>query len=116
MKDSSKFGVVASWNGSPKMPWWESDKCKKVKGTDGSIFPPFVTTDRALDMFSSDLCRSLRLVYEKEGEVGGIKSFKFKVDPEMLEDPVFNRENMCYCTQPGHKFENCPKQGLLKYY
>ncbi|XP_035712600.1 lysosome membrane protein 2 [Folsomia candida] len=114
IKDTSKFGVIASWNGSPEMPWWEPDSCKKISGTDGAIFPPFVTTDRKLNMFSSDLCRSLRLIYEKESEVGGVPSYKFIVDPEVLEDPVFNRDNMCYCTQPGSRFENCPKQGAYQ--
>lgn len=96
------------------MSWWETDDCKKIKGTDGSIFAPFVTTDRKLDMFSADLCRSLRLVYEKESFVHDIPSYKFIVDPMMLEDPIFNRDNMCYCTQPGTRFDNCPKLGAYQ--
>ncbi|CAL8138190.1 unnamed protein product [Orchesella dallaii] len=114
VQDTDKFGVVASWNGSPDMPWWEDDNCKKIRGTDGSIFQPFVTTDRKLDMFSPDLCRSLRLVYEKDSEVRGISSYKFTVDPEVLEDPIFNRDNMCYCTQQGDRFDRCPKTGAYQ--
>lgn len=111
---NDKFGEVASWNGSPDMPWWEDETCKKIKGTDGSIFPPFVTSDRRLQMFSADLCRSLTLLYEKESEVKGIKTMRFTVDERILEDPIFNRDNMCYCTQPGNRFDNCPKTGAYQ--
>jgi len=96
------------------MPWWEDDHCKRVRGTDGSIFPPFVTPDRKVDMFSADLCRSLRLLYDKDSEVKGIPSYRFTVDQTELEDPVFNRDNMCFCTQPGTRFDNCPKQGAYQ--
>lgn len=70
--------------------------------------------DRKLEMFSADLCRTLRLLYEKQSSVKGIQTYRFTVDPEILEDPVFNRDNMCYCTQPGNKFENCPKTGAYQ--
>lgn len=85
-----------------------------INGTDGSIFPPFVETDRKLEMFSADLCRSLRLLYEKNSEVHGIQTYRFTVDERVLENPILNRENMCYCTQQGTKFENCPKDGAYQ--
>jgi len=69
--DSKDFGKIISWNGKDAVPdeWWRvGSPCAMINGTDGSIFPPFVEKSRRLDIFVTDLCRSLYLLYDSEVE------------------------------------------------
>lgn len=78
------------------------------------MFPPFVTTDRVLNIFSLDLCRSLRLIYERESSVKDIPTYRFVIPNDLLDDPRDNEDNMCYCTQQGKEGENCPHTGAYQ--
>ena len=35
------------------------DECNKVRGTDGTVFKPFVNKEDQLDVFTNDICRFL---------------------------------------------------------
>jgi hypothetical protein len=40
-----------------QLKWWKSDKCNAIKGTDGTIWPPFVDKKDKLYFFVPDVCR-----------------------------------------------------------
>jgi hypothetical protein len=62
-------------------------------------------------VFSTDLCRSLFLTYEKEVEHMGIKGYRFVAPKKMLEDPRTNPDNRCFCMED--ELEDCPKGGVI---
>lgn len=86
-------------------------ECDKVKGTDGSIYPPFLTKDRKIDVFSSDLCRSLTFTYRETVDYKDIEAYRFTVPKKTLEDPRINKENVCYCLEDD--LEKCPHAGAM---
>jgi len=112
--DPANFGKIVSWNGQTELSFWTDQYCNMINGTDGSIFPPFVTRDRVVRLFSADLCRSLYLKYTKDVEMNGIQGYRFAVPKEELEDPRINEENSCFCTNPGHNKRNCLKAGAIQ--
>jgi len=72
-------------------------------GTDGSIFAPFVTSDRTLRIFSEELCRSLYLTYQKDIEQHGIPGYRFSLPKELLQRGSVNEDNKCFCENIGVK-------------
>ncbi|CAL8137069.1 unnamed protein product [Orchesella dallaii] len=115
VKDSSKFGNIASWNNAPNVTFWENEYCNMINGSDGSLFPPFVTRDRILPIFSPDLCRSLYLTYEGDTEILGLPGYRFTLPEILLQDPRLNKDNECFCTnRGGDEFQNCPKAGAYQ--
>lgn len=68
------FGKILSWNEKPKLPYWYSESCNQINGTDGAQFAPFLTKSEKLYVFSSYLCRSIHLTYEKTTQVNGVKT------------------------------------------
>jgi len=83
-------------------------------GSDGSIFPPFVTRDRIIEIFSPDMCRSIYMTYVKDVELLGIEAYRFSTPKEVLEDPRVFKENKCYCVKPGENDEGCSKGGAFQ--
>lgn len=106
------FGKIVSWRGHKELSWWkEGSHCNELLGTDGSIFPPFVTKKRVLRIFNAELCRSLFLTFQKEVTFLGIPAYRFTAPKEMLEDPRTNVDNQCYCLED--ELEDCIRGGAL---
>jgi hypothetical protein len=36
---------------------WNNDKANTLRGTDGTIYPPFMTKDDTMFSFNPDMCR-----------------------------------------------------------
>lgn len=64
--DISKFGIIERYNGKTHLSHWTNEKCNRLNGSDGSIFPPHITKDTILHVYDKDLCRLLPLRFEKE--------------------------------------------------
>lgn len=97
VRDTEEFGMITKWNKTAELSWWGGEECNKIKGTDGSIFPPFVSRDRVLNLFSEELCRSLYLTYTKDIEFRGIPGYRFALPRKLLARASENEENRCYC-------------------
>ncbi|ODN04815.1 Lysosome membrane protein 2 [Orchesella cincta] len=111
--DNTLFGETISWKGNDMLSFWETDYCNMINGSDGSVFPPFVTRDRVLRIFSPDMCRSIYMKYHEDVEVLGVPGYRFITPREVLEDPKVYPENTCYCTEPGDDLEGCAKAGVF---
>lgn len=64
--DITKYNVIDQFNGRSHLPHWTEERCNRLNGTDGSIFPPHITKNTTLYVFEKDLCRLLPLSFEKE--------------------------------------------------
>lgn len=49
-------GKVVAIDGMTEQEKW-TGKCNEYEGTDGTVFPPFLTEFDKLESFSGDLCR-----------------------------------------------------------
>nr|XP_061800635.1 lysosome membrane protein 2-like [Nerophis lumbriciformis] len=103
------FGRVDSWNNQSSLNWWTSDECNMINGTDGASFHPVITKDETLYMFSSDLCRSIYAVFEKDVTVKGIPGYRFAPPSEVFANTSVNPSNAGFCVPAG----NCLGSGVL---
>jgi len=77
VSNSSQFGQILTWQGKKELSFWEPEThCDQIKGTDGSIFSPFLDEDSTIEIFSSDICRSLRLSYLEDIDYDGVKGLR----------------------------------------
>ncbi len=71
-KSMSKYAAIDNWNGMTKLPFWQSEQCNRIFGTDGTAFPPELTPNTTLHLFNPELCRALPLVYYKDVVHNGV--------------------------------------------
>lgn len=57
VKSPADVGQVVRFNGKHKLDVWPHDECNRIRGTDTTIYQPFVTPETDLASFSGDICR-----------------------------------------------------------
>ncbi|CAG4997164.1 unnamed protein product [Parnassius apollo] len=105
MKNVMDVGKVVEVDGKPKMELFR-DSCNEYQGTDGTIFPPFLTESDRLQTFSGDLCRSFKAWYQRKSSYRGIKTNRYITN---IGDYANDPELQCYCDS----LETCPPKGLM---
>nr|QJX59445.1 sensory neuron membrane protein [Dioryctria abietella] len=105
MKNVMDVGQVIAVDGKPQQEIWR-DSCNEYQGTDGTVFPPFLTENDRLQSFSGDLCRSFKPWYQKKTSYQGIKTNRYVANiGDFANDP----ELVCFCDSP----DTCPPKGLM---
>jgi scavenger receptor class B protein 1 len=104
------FGNIVSFNGKTNQENWGDGKCDAIKGTDGTVFPPFVDEQRKLDIFYPDVCRTIQMEYVSPGEYMGLPTLRFSFAKSVFGSLKEFPENSCYCKDT---FEWCEKGGLM---
>ncbi|CAL8145243.1 unnamed protein product [Orchesella dallaii] len=109
---SEKFGRVKTWDSKSDLLFWRRfSECDKIKGTDGSVFQPFLTKQSQIEAFSPDVCRSITLIFENETEYKGVPGYRFTTPAWVFADPRNRPENQCFCLEDD--IEKCPYAGVL---
>lgn len=80
VKNVHDMGRVVEFNGDTEMDTWDGDLCNQFKGTDSTIFPPFLTREEGIWAFAPDLCRSLGTEYVGKSRYMGIKLDHFSIN------------------------------------
>lgn len=57
VKNSHDLGRIVQYDETTEMKVWPVKQCNQYKGTDGTIFPPFLEKEEGLASFAPDLCR-----------------------------------------------------------
>lgn len=91
--DSTKMGEVHSWNYSTT--GFFPGQCGQVRGGAGEFYPPGLEKTY-IEMFSNDLCRTLRFNYNTELMVKGINSYEYMADRSFFANGTENPLNACY--------------------
>lgn len=91
--DVAKMGQVYSWNFSTQGVF--PDQCGHVHGSAGEFYTPHLEKTH-IDLFSNDLCRSIRLPFKSEVDIEGIKSYEFVADKSFFANGTENPLNSCY--------------------
>lgn len=94
--DVADLAKVVSYQGRKRLKWWKGHHCNAIKGTDGSLFHPGVTKNETLQVFTSELCQSLPLVYQGETQVEGIPAYRFVPPTDVFDNSDPKRD--CFCT------------------
>ncbi|XP_022114656.2 sensory neuron membrane protein 1-like [Pieris rapae] len=105
IKNVMDVGKVIAIDDKTEQDVWR-DSCNKLVGTDGTVFPPFLTEFDRLESFAGDLCRSFKPWYQKKTSYQGIKTNRYIANiGDLANDP----DLQCYCESP----EKCPPKGLM---
>ncbi|KAJ8919878.1 hypothetical protein NQ315_006407 [Exocentrus adspersus] len=63
LDDVSLLGQVFRWNDEPQLSFWgramsvNNETCNRVRGTDATIFQPFINKDSVVEIYNTDICR-----------------------------------------------------------
>nr|XP_018906943.1 PREDICTED: scavenger receptor class B member 1 isoform X1 [Bemisia tabaci] len=96
--DITRFGLVDKFNGKSNLGHWKTDKCNRIDGSDGSIFPPHMTQNTTIYVFDKDICRLLPLVYKQTVITNGqVEGYRFTPPKDVFADASVNPENDCFC-------------------
>lgn len=104
--DISQKGELKYWNYKNQTSFFPGE-CGKVNGSAGEMYPPKLTNESVISLFTPDLCRSLLLDFEKEVEVNGLKGYKFVGGLRSIDNGTLYPENICFCNG------DCVPSGVL---
>lgn len=102
--DIKNLGLLQLWNLQGRTAAYPGD-CGLVRGTTGELWPPESDAQKTLTMFIGDVCRSLQLKYDGEGEKFGVRAQRFRADESVLDNGRRYEEAACYCTADA---QTCP--------
>ncbi|EFA01368.1 sensory neuron membrane protein 2 [Tribolium castaneum] len=110
-----KLGHIVAWNDSLYTKFWgEGTTCSEVKGTDSTLYPPRVTTDSAFYIYSTDICRFVKINYKGEESYKGIDGYLFETSEDTLRSSA--PEEDCYCSKLSRDMEgkkSCFLDGVI---
>ncbi|KAL6255879.1 hypothetical protein P5V15_013119 [Pogonomyrmex californicus] len=96
IKKSEDVGRVLTIGNETKMDIWSGSPCNDFRGTDGTIFPPFLTKEKKVWAHSIDICRSIGAYYVEPGKIQGFKTLHYTAD---LGDPSKDESVRCLCQE-----------------
>lgn len=101
-EDISRVGVLSNWNYAPRTDYFKS-YCGLINGSAGEIFPPNRAKEDKLEIFVTDICRSISLRFQNDTLFGGsVPAYRYYSDPLMLANGTSNPDNWCFCGTNGN--------------
>ncbi|KAL4713307.1 hypothetical protein ACJJTC_015294 [Scirpophaga incertulas] len=105
IKNVMDVGKVVAVNGKTEQNVW-TGTCNVFQGTDGTVFPPFLTEKDNLESYSTDLCRPFKPWFLKKTSYNGIKTNRYIAT---IGDFANEPELHCLCDTP----DTCPPKGTM---
>ncbi|XP_071787069.1 lysosome membrane protein 2-like isoform X1 [Asterias amurensis] len=109
-ENTDKINHITRWKGQSELSFWSTEESNMINGTDGSYNQPFFDKKKPLYVFSSDICRSIIAVYEKETSVRDMPTWRYVGPPEAFANATAYPPNVGFCT-PNASY--CLPSGLL---
>lgn len=114
--DLAELSTIKTWNNKTDYSCWGSNgNCNKIKGTEGSMFPPPITSSSKPEVFCADLNRSIITTYKRKIVDHGVTRYRFSVPKSSFGAPLTEPRNECYCTKRNiaQKERFCSLDGIL---
>uniref|UniRef100_A0A1L8DJS2 Sensory neuron membrane protein 2 n=1 Tax=Nyssomyia neivai TaxID=330878 RepID=A0A1L8DJS2_9DIPT len=94
---------IITWENKIALDVWPNNAdgttsvCNEIRGSDGAAFRPLQETGESAFIFNTDICQTVRLEYDGQGEYEGIPAFKYTASPSFIAQigPEYN--NSCFC-------------------
>ncbi|XP_015602309.1 lysosome membrane protein 2-like isoform X1 [Cephus cinctus] len=116
--DLRNLGVYQRFNGMKSRPIWGDEKCDRIEGTDGSMFPPQLVKDRnaTLQIYVKDMCRAIPLKLHGHGNALGIPTLRYKLPADVFTSS--DTKDSCFCTkiskdEEASSAKKCPPVGIF---
>lgn len=114
--DHKKLGLIERVGGNSNRHVWNDDECDQVYGTEGYMFPPNMYDDpnSTLDIYSVEMCRTLRLKRNGNGKSFDIPTLKFSPPADTFTSTPI--KNSCFCPISNNESEkktSCPPAGIF---
>lgn len=93
--DLQNVGKIRSWNYENHTGFF-GGRCGEVAGTSGEVFPPYLSKDDTIGLFSGDLCRTIYLKAGVEHEVDGVKGLKFAGGTDLIDSGIVDPQTACF--------------------
>lgn len=106
MDDIRKLGTIQELNFSGKNKFYDG-KCSKLHGSTGEFFPPGLTRDKPIALFTPDMCRSVPFDYEKDVDVHGVTGYRYTGGARAIDNGTLFPENDCFCG------DDCMPSGVM---
>ncbi|XP_076387746.1 scavenger receptor class B member 1 [Megachile rotundata] len=113
--DLESLGLIQRINGMESHRVWGDERCDRVYGTDGTMFPPhwIEQPNNTLYVYANDVCRQLPLVYDRRGFSNGIPTLRYKLPSNVFASP--SNKDSCFCPKESRDStaRRCPPAGTL---
>lgn len=80
VKNVHDLGSVIEFNEEEMLDVWDGDECNEIRGTESSIFPPFMTKEQGIWAFEAGICRSMKAEYDRPTKYRGIPTLRYHLD------------------------------------
>lgn len=100
---------IQRWNGYEYLPYWSTRYANMINGTDGSFLKPEIKRGDVRYLYESHMCRSIKLEYQRDTSVHGVKTYRYHYAPDLLANATVQPDNAGFCVPPG----NCLDSGVL---
>lgn len=107
--DVSKLGSIVTFDNKTEQNIWpkaeeEGQECDSIRGSDGSLFPPFVNKNQTFYIYNKAMCRSLALEFSETVSHHGLETYRFTPSKRSFS----SADSSCYC--PG---SHCAPEGMF---
>ncbi|XP_073972729.1 protein peste-like isoform X2 [Rhodnius prolixus] len=96
VNDIYQLGRLHNWNYYNFTNFYD-EPCDMVNGSAGELFPPNQTKEKAIEFYSADLCRSLKLTFKEEEVIHGITGYKYTGNEYTFDNGTLDPSNECFC-------------------
>lgn len=126
--DVTKLGSILTYDNISRVDTWSrsnedssenvtlsveennAEECNAIRGSDGSVFPPFIKPSETLYIYNKAMCRSLGLEYSETVSHHGLETFRF-IPAQTVFTPA---DSPCYCPPGGEaESEGCAPAGMF---
>ncbi|XP_011865453.1 PREDICTED: scavenger receptor class B member 1-like [Vollenhovia emeryi] len=106
------LGMIDRVNGMDNRHVWGDERCDKIGGIEGSVFPPHLIEDtsKPIYVYFKDICRNIPFHFTEQVTTYDIPSLRYKFTPDAYN--FSDKQNECFCPKV-HGTRVCPLAGLF---
>lgn len=91
-------GKIITFNGKSKQDIWDDEVANEIKGTDGTMFPPFISNTDKLWVFNPDMCRPIYFEHKEDTNLYNMNLKTFHLPRNIFYNSSMNPLNQGFCS------------------